>query len=98
MAAAKWIIPIALMAAGCVQDTQYVPVEIKREIAVAPPECRQKVPDDLPPVPPIEGKSADAARVNAHWAANDLHQRKAYRSTRDAFRVCQRYAQGVGRQ
>lgn len=98
MAAGKLLLLIAAVAlAGCAQEPAYVPVEIKSPLPPVPAECLRPVPSDLPPVPKIAGATADAARVNAHWAKHDIQQRKAYRNVRDAARVCQRYAQGVGR-
>lgn len=88
---------VVLGLTACAPEPKYVPVEIKSVAPPLPPECKSSVPSDLPPVPQIEGKTADAARVNAHWAKHDLEQRRAYRRVRDGYRVCQTYAQGVSR-
>lgn len=98
MLADKIVVLIAAcILSGCAQQPAYVPVEIKPPVAPVPAECLRPVPSDLPPVPQIGGSTADAARVNAHWAKHDIEQRKAYRPVRDAARVCQKYAQEVAR-
>lgn len=88
---------LAILLAGCAKDPEYVPVTVERAIPPAPGECSRAVPSDLPAVPPIEGKSADPARVNAHWARANIESRRFYRSVRDGYRVCQKYALGVAR-
>lgn len=97
MVAAKWMLPLVLLAAGCAPETKYVPVEVERKVPPPPAECSKAVPDDLPAVPPIDGATADPARVNAHWARANVAARQQYRRVRDDYRVCQSYARGVAR-
>ena len=90
------LILIAVVLTGC-GETKYVPITVERSVAPLAAECKRDVPEDLPAVPPLAGNTADPARVNAHWAKSNIEQRRAYRSVRDDYRVCQRYAQGVAK-
>lgn len=81
------------LALGACSKTEFVPVEVKRDFAAAPAECRQDVPADLPRVPDLPAGVTSAAAVNAHWAAAWLKAREAYWGVRDGYRVCQRHVQ-----
>lgn len=86
------IMAFALVAAGC-SKTEYIPVEVKRDFAAAPVECRKPVADDLPRVPDLPEGATSAKAVNAHWAKAWLAARQAYGEARDGYRVCQRHVQ-----
>lgn len=85
------IVVAAMILAGCSKETEYIPVEIKRDFAAAPSECKSPVADDLPRVPDLPEGTTSAKAVNAHWAKAWLAARQAYGAVRDGYRVCQRH-------
>jgi hypothetical protein len=78
---------ISLAMAGCVAETKYVPVGIKRVAPAEPRECTVSL-EGLPDVPvPAVGDVVTPEQWEAHaWAVKAVHRRND-----DQTAICRRY-------
>jgi hypothetical protein len=91
-----FVVLSAALPLGCAQEVKYVPVELKREIPDAPPECDGEMAAALPAVPEIPKEPpATVKSVNAHWAKHWLRAQSFYRGARGKYAVCSRYTKAL---
>ena len=79
---------LAVLLAGC---QTYVPVAL--EEPPVPQECKRRHARDLAPVPEMQGPTVTPDQINRHWAKHfRLKARARYRSLRQDYEVCSKYA------